>query len=95
VLLDIQVESFEFTGSRAFIRGRVANPTANAVANPAVFAAVRSTEGNILGASSQVVAPKLAPSAEQAFTLSIDLPAQTTPAMAEYDLRALGVEVDG
>ncbi len=94
VLLDIQVESFEFTGSRAFLRGRVANPTANAVANPTVFAAVRSTEGKVLGAFSQVLAPELPPSGEQAFTLSIDLPAQTTPAMAEYDLRALGVEVE-
>jgi hypothetical protein len=94
VLLDIQIESFEFTGSRAFIRGRVANPTAQAVATPTVFAAVRSTEGKILGAFSQVLAPDLPPSAERAFTLSIDLPAQATPAMAEYDLRALGVEAE-
>jgi hypothetical protein len=95
VLLDLRVESFEFTGSRAFIRGNISNPTAHAVANPTVFAAVRSTEGKVLGAVVQVLAPDLPPSSEQAFTLSIDLPAQATPAMAEYDLRALGIEADG
>ncbi len=95
VLLDLQVESFEFTGSRAFIRGRVSNPTSHTIVTPSVFAAVRSTEGKVLGAGWQVLAPDLAPAGERTFTLSIDLPARATPSMAEYDLRALGIEADG
>lgn len=93
-LLDLQIEGFEFTGSRAFIRGQVSNLEARPVVTPTVFAVVRSTEGKVLGAVWLVVAQQLAPSARQAFTLSIDLPAQVTPAMAEYDLRALGMEVE-
>lgn len=94
VPLDLEIESFEFTGSRAFVRGRVTNPSGHSTATPTVFAAVRSTEGNILGAAWQVVATRLPASATQPFSLSIDLPAQVNPAMAEYDLRALGTEVE-
>jgi hypothetical protein len=93
-LLDLQVVSFEFTGSRAFLRGRVTNPGSRTILTPSVFATVRSTEGKVLGSVWQVLAPDLPASAEQAFALSIDLPARATPAMAEYDVRALGVEAD-
>ena len=93
-LLDLKVESYEFTGSRAFLRGRVTNPGSRSILTPTVFATVRSTEGKVLGAVWQVLAPDLPASAEQAFALSIDLPAQATPAMAEYDVRALGIEGD-
>jgi hypothetical protein len=88
----VEVESFEFTGSRAFLRGRVSNPTSAPIDSPAVFAAVRSTEGKVLGALWQVVAPHLAASGGEDFTLAIDLPSQANPALAEYDLRALGIE---
>jgi hypothetical protein len=93
-LLDLQVESFEYTGSRVFVRGHVSNPTDVAVGSPTVFAAIRSTEGAILGAEALVVAPILPPAGNQAFTLSIDLPAKAAPAMAEYDLRAMGIEAE-
>ena len=91
-LLDVEVESFEFTGSRAFLRGRVSNHTSAPIDSPAVFASVRSTEGKVLGALWQVVAPHLAASGGEDFTLAIDLPSQANPALAEYDLRALGIE---
>jgi hypothetical protein len=95
VLLDLAIDAFEFTGSRAFVRGRVSNPAAASVRDPTVFVAIRSTEGQVLGAGWQTVAPHLPASAGQPFQIAIDLPGEINPAMAEYDLRALGTELAG
>jgi hypothetical protein len=92
--LPLELSRYEFTGSRLFLGGEVTNAGQQTHRYPTVLAAVRATDGAILGAASHLLAESMAPGERLSFVLAIDLPAGTDPAMAEYDLRALGIPVE-
>jgi hypothetical protein len=86
-----RVDSFERIGGSAFLRGTVENQQGSAVADPTVFASVRSTEGDLWSAQGMQVSDRLEPGAVAQFVLQLPLPADADLAHAEFDLRALGL----
>lgn len=89
--LGVQVESFEPIGGSLFVRGAATNRASVTVESPTLFASVRSTEGILLSAGWEEIGPALEPGRTARFVLVLPLPDRMDLAMAEYDVRGLGL----
>jgi len=89
-----EVTAFHSVGSSIFIRGILRNDGEVAVSSAAVFAEIRSLEGELLTAGWFSPPSQLAPGEQTDFVIDLPLPEGTDPSELEYDLRALGVPVE-
>ena len=89
--LTISLDYFEQIGNLLVLRGTLANPWSLTLAQPSTLVTIRSTSGDVLTGTWQVLAPSIAANAAIEFQLSIPLPAQLDTAMSEYDLQAYGL----
>ena len=90
----VEVTAFHSVGSSVFIRGMLRNDGDLEVSSAAVFAEIRSPEGELLTAGWFSAPSQLAPSEQTDFVIDLPLPQGADPTELEYDLRALGVPVE-
>jgi hypothetical protein len=88
------ISSFEQIGGSVFLRGAVDNLNAVTVASPTLFAALRSTEGELWTAGSLQLAEAIKPGESIPFVINLPLPAEIELPAGEFDLRALGLATD-
>ncbi len=92
-VMDLRLEllRYESTGSRLILGGTITNPHDGRVERPALQATLRDTAGEVLTAGSLSLGEHLALGESASFLLLLPLPRDAEPAMAEYDLKAVGV----
>ncbi|MBN2554994.1 MAG: hypothetical protein JXA97_03560 [Anaerolineales bacterium] len=89
--LTISLDYYEQIGNLLILRGSLFNPWSLTLAQPSALVTIRSTSGDVLTGTWQVLAPSIGSNATIEFQLSIPLPAQLDAAMSEYDLQACGL----
>ena len=89
--LEVQIESFETVGSAVFLRGAVTNPHSVSLSRPSLFAALSTTEGELLTAVWRELAAGLAGGERLEFVVDLPFPAAGDLSMAEFDLVAYGL----
>ncbi|MGA9534169.1 MAG: hypothetical protein WBR18_15735, partial [Anaerolineales bacterium] len=94
VQLTSSITSFEQIGGSVFLRGTVENAGSATVTTPTLFAALRSTEGELWTAGSLSLAETIKPGERLPFVLDLPLPAGTDLPAAEFDIRALGIPAE-
>ena len=87
--LEPVIQSVEQLAGSVFLRGSLANPTAFDVFDPTLFAALRTTDGELISAGWLPAAAELPAGGAIGFVLALPLPAGVDLALAEYDLQAL------
>jgi hypothetical protein len=92
VQLEVRIDSFSSVGSAVFLRGAVTNPLSMSVTRPSLYAALRTTEGELLSAGWRELAPRLAAGERLEFVLDLPLPEDADPAMTEFDVVAFALE---
>ncbi|MGH2619017.1 MAG: hypothetical protein ACRDHG_00405 [Anaerolineales bacterium] len=90
MVLQAEVEAFHSVGSTLFLRGILRNDTPRTVEPAAVFAELRSTDGELLSAGWFTAPGPLASGEQAVFVIDLPLPMGTDPGEFEFDLRALG-----
>lgn len=90
VTLSVDVSVYLSEGSAIFVRGTVQNPMEFAVDAATIYAEVRSSLGELLTAGWAVL-ETLEPDSAAEFVLDLPLPAGMDATLAEYDLRAIGL----
>ncbi len=88
--LPIDISSFISVGSALFLRGTVRNPLDADVESTAVFAEVRTTDGDLVSAGWSTLG-LLQAGYSADFVLDLPIPAGMDPTLTEYDLRAIAL----
>ncbi|GMR10198.1 MAG: hypothetical protein BMS9Abin28_1019 [Anaerolineae bacterium] len=92
VVLAVDVSAFHSVGSAIFIRGTMRNSTEVDVEAARVYAEVRSSLGELVTAGWSS-AESLEPDGSTVFVLNLPIPVGMDATLAEYDLRAIGQEI--
>ncbi|MFQ5943278.1 MAG: FxLYD domain-containing protein [Anaerolineales bacterium] len=93
VILSVDVSAFHSVGSAIFLRGSIRNPTRDDVEGATVYAEVRSSMGELVTAGWSE-AQTLEPNGSAEFVLDLPIPVALDAALAEYDLRAIGLKAE-
>ena len=89
--LEVRIESFETVGSAVFLRGAVTNPHSMSLSRPSLYAALSTTEGELLTAGWRELAARLAGAERLEFVVDLPFPAAGDLSMAEFDVVAYGL----
>ena len=89
--LEVQIDSFETVGSAVFLRGAVTNPYSVSLSRPSLYAALGTTEGELLTAGWRELAARLAGGERLEFVVDLPFPAAGDLSMAEFDVVAYGL----
>ncbi|MDF1499598.1 MAG: FxLYD domain-containing protein [Anaerolineales bacterium] len=95
VIIDLEIQSVERTGSSLHMKGILSNPTADTLASPLLSAVLRNTRGDVVSASTALVADKLPADGRLEFTIALWIPAGTDLPSLEFDLSAFAVKPAG
>ena len=89
--LEVQIDSFATVGSAVFLRGAVTNPHSVSLSRPSLYAALGTTEGELLTAGWRELAARLAGGERLEFVVDLPFPAAGDLTMAEFDVVAYGL----
>jgi hypothetical protein len=90
VPLAVRVTGYEHIGSRLVMRGEAENE-ATSTQRVVILASALSTDGEPLSAASLTLDEPLVPGRGVSFLVTMPWPGDTSPAMAEFDVRAFGL----
>jgi hypothetical protein len=93
-MLQIQVSHYEPIGSTLLIRGSVINGTENEVVAPTVYAALRTTQGDLITVGWSKLEDGLDSQESAPFTVNLPLPQNADVPMSEHDILAVGFLTD-
>jgi len=89
--LEVQIDFFETVGSAVILRGAVTNPHSMSLSRPSLYAALGTTEGELLTAGWRELATRLAGGERLEFVVDLPFPAAGDLSMAEFDVVAFGL----
>ncbi len=91
VNLELEIDGIETIGGSLYLQGTLSNPTDMDLADPVVFATLRTASAEVISANSELAAETIPTGDSLEFTLSLRIPAGLDPTALEFDLTALGV----
>jgi hypothetical protein len=87
-----ELTAFEVVGSRLYLRGVIRNTGSIALDDATIVAGVHDDAGNLLTAGWSAAEQTSMPGDEVSFLLVLPVPRRTDLSLAEYDVRAFGLE---
>lgn len=91
--VDIEISAIETIGGSVYLKGTLSNPYDQDLADPAVYATLRDTRGEVITANSVRIASSLPPDSSVDFTIPLWLPRGIDPTTLEFDINATALTI--